>query len=189
MKKILILALSFLMLTNSGCLLPTPCDSEQMASKSIRFSNTKLLAGKIQLDEISIESSCSDSRIEETELKKALATTLMSGKVYSANVGRYLLSVELVEESEPDTYAFDNTNLPFSATLSARYLLRTRERGILVFKKELHSSGTATKTDAYWGENRLRIAKERAAKANLENFFNALNQEFGGKPNNTREKR
>lgn len=180
MKKLFCsLSLACLVLAFGGCVLPKPCAPAQMAVKNIKFSNAKLHAGKIQLDEVAGMQAQFGSNVEDTMLKKALAASLIAGKVYSADAGGYLLSVVILEECAPDTYAFDCQEAPFSVTERIRYTLRTRERGTLVFERVVSSSGNASKDEEYWGENRLRVAKERAIKENLEKFFRTLNREFG----------
>lgn len=176
MRKTVILCFVVLAFGLSGCV--SPCDASRMAVKNIKISNTRLAEGKIQLDEISGERITDPSEranIADANLKKALASSLIAGRIYSGEAGRYLLSVSTADvKSEAG-----QSDKSVSVEVRLRYEVRTRQKGVLVYKKEIVGHGKAGESDGFLLSQRLRSAKERAVKSNIENFLKALNREFG----------
>lgn len=111
------------------------------------------------------------SNIGNVGLRKAVEYSLSRCGILSEE-GGYVLDVTLVQEEarrEGDTV--------FSVEETVFYSLRERRSGDRVFEETVHSGGQTSAADAPLGA-RLRVAKERAMKMNIENFLIALDRAF-----------
>jgi hypothetical protein len=108
------------------------------------------------------------SRIGSTEFQEALVRTLTLAGLASAQSGRFRLDATLLSLERP--YA----GFAMTVTASVAYRLTDTATGAVVYQETRTSLGTATLNDAVLNENRLRIADERALRANLRKLIEDL---------------
>lgn len=161
----------------SGCILPEPCYTQEMTVHNVSFSNEELLSEKVCLDNVSggKETNPRMSNVGNAEFAGALKNSLIASGIYSAENGNYLLSASILEEDAP------LVGMTLRVTEHIRYELREIRYGDIVYEKTIRSSGSATFGEEFAFAHRLRIAKERAIKANIERFLKDLDRNFTSK--------
>jgi hypothetical protein len=108
------------------------------------------------------------SNVSPAEIQETLVRTLALAALGAPQGGRYRLDVTLLTLDRP--YA------GFAMTVSAQIAYRLTEvaTGNVVYNSVLTTLGTATLDDAITNELRLRIADERAVRANLRALVGEL---------------
>src|SRR4030095_7385005 len=101
------------------------------------------------------------SQVSPAQVQETLAQTLATAKLGSAQNGRFRLDVVLLTLQRP--YA----GFAMTVTATIAYRLTEVATGIVVYTSTLTTLGTATLDDAVLNDVRLRIADERAVRANL----------------------
>lgn len=142
-----------------------------------RLSNQALISEELQMGEVSggrTTNPLLESNVGNEEFKEALKNSLISGGVYFSEDGKYVLSAIIENEDAP------MFGMTFRVTERVRYQLR-EQQGRIIHEKEINSSGRASPGDEFVGTHRLRVAKERAIKANIEKFLKDLNLNFSAK--------
>lgn len=107
------------------------------------------------------------SQIGSAEFQEALVRTLTLANLAAQN-GRFRLDAILLRLERP--YA----GFAMTVTASIAYRLTDTATGAVVYQETRTSLGTATLDDAVLNENRLRIADERAIRANLRKLVEDL---------------
>lgn len=176
--KLFYAALAVLMpLLFSGCIFAEPCNPQEMTVRNYTFSNKELVSEEFQLDNVTGGQTTNPfltSNVGNEEFKKALENSLIAGGIYFSTDGKYSLSASIVNEDAP------LIGMTFRVTERVRYSLRDQQ-GQIVYEKEINSSGSASVGDKFVGTHRLRVAKERAVKANIESFLKDLDRNFSDK--------
>jgi hypothetical protein len=95
------------------------------------------------------------------DIQGVLIQTLTAARLTSAGSGRFRLDTMLLTLQRP----YAGFGMTVSATIA--YRLTDTTAGVVVYERTLTTLGTATLNDAITNENRLRIADERAVRANL----------------------
>jgi hypothetical protein len=108
------------------------------------------------------------SQISSAEFQEALVRTLMVANLASAQNGRFRLEAALLKLERP--YA----GFAMTVTASIAYRLTETATGAVVYQDTRSSLGTASLNDAVTNTNRLRIADERAIRANFRKLIEDL---------------
>lgn len=151
-----------------------PCHAEGMVAGSINVRSQKLLSSEISLGEIGGGQRTNPriaSNVGNAGFSKALRISLAQSGLYDDG-GALMLDAMLVDEKV--TQGFKNAS--FSVEEQVRYTLRERESGKTLFRVKVTSYGRASSKIHI--KDRLRAAKERAIKMNIENFLVALDRKF-----------
>jgi hypothetical protein len=108
------------------------------------------------------------SAVGPDQVQQALVQTLaVAGLGQPAN-GRFRLDGLLLTLDRP--YA----GFAMTVTATIAWRLTNTTNGVVVYDRTLRSLGTATLDDAITNENRLRIADQRAVRANLQQLVQDL---------------
>lgn len=109
------------------------------------------------------------SDVSNADFQKALETSLKAFDylVMDGGMGKYKVTASIVDVQKPFM------GLDFSVTMKVRYSV-INESGAIAFDDTIGATGTATMGEAFAGVERLRIAIEKSAKANIEAFLGRL---------------
>ena len=102
------------------------------------------------------------------QVQEALVQTLVAARLASAGNGRFRLDAVLLTLQRP--YA----GFAMTVTATIGYRLTEVATGAVVYTTTVTTPGTATLDDAYMSDTRLRIADERAIRANFRTLVEAL---------------
>jgi hypothetical protein len=108
------------------------------------------------------------SQIGSTEFQDALVRTLTLANLASPQGGRFRLDATLLGLSRPFA------GFAMTVTASVAYRLTDMATGAVVYQETRTSLGTASLNDAIMNANRLRIADERALRANIRKLIEDL---------------
>ena len=108
------------------------------------------------------------SQIGSTEFQDALVRTLTLANLASPQGGRFRLDATLLGLSRPFA------GFAMTITASVAYRLTDTATGAVVYQETRTSLGTASLNDAIMNANRLRIADERALRANIRKLIEDL---------------
>jgi hypothetical protein len=108
------------------------------------------------------------SQIGSAEFQEALVRTLMLANLANTQNGRFRLEATLLRLERP--YA----GFAMTVTASVAHRLTDTASGAVVYQDTRTSIGTASLNDAVLNVNRLRIADERALRANLRKLIEDL---------------
>jgi hypothetical protein len=109
------------------------------------------------------------SDVSNADFQKALEASLKAFDylVMDGAMAKYRVTASIVDVQKP------LMGLDFSVTMKVRYSVMT-DQGATAFDDTIAATGTATMGEAFAGVERLRIAIEKAAKANIEAFLTRL---------------
>ncbi len=108
------------------------------------------------------------SEISSEAFSEALKESLVSENIYLSN-GRYSLSAELLKVKQPVL------GINMKVTTHIKYvLIDTQNEDSILLDETLVVPYTATIGDAFVGVQRLRLANEGSAKANIKEFLAKL---------------
>jgi len=102
------------------------------------------------------------SAVGPTEVQEALVQTLAAAQLGQPANGCYRLDGTLLTLQRPFA------GFAMTVTASIAWRLTETATGVVVYDRTLSALGTATLNDAVTNENRLRIADQRAVRANLQ---------------------
>ncbi|WP_421995465.1 hypothetical protein [Reyranella sp.] len=102
------------------------------------------------------------SAVGPAEVQEAAVRTLAAAGLGQPASGRYRLDAQLLTLSRP----FAGFAMTVTATIAWR--LTDSTSGTVVYDRTLSGLGTATLEDAIDNDNRLRVADQRAVRANLQ---------------------
>ena len=108
------------------------------------------------------------SQIGSTEFQDALVRTLTLANLASPQGGRFRLDATLLRLERPFA------GFAMTVTASVAYRLTDTATGAVVYQDTRTSLGTASLNDAIMNANRLRIADERALRANVRKLIEDL---------------
>jgi hypothetical protein len=108
------------------------------------------------------------SQIGSAEFQEALVRTLTLANLASPQGGRFRLDATLLGLSRPFA------GFAMTVAASVAYRLTDTATGAVVYQETRTSLGTASLNDAITNENRLRIADERALRANIQKLIGDL---------------
>jgi hypothetical protein len=108
------------------------------------------------------------SAVGPAHVQDALVQTLAAAGMGRASNGRFRLDAMLLTLQRP--YA----GFAMTVTATIAYRLTDTATGTLVYDKALTTEGSASLNDAVTNENRLRIADQRAIRANLQRLVEDL---------------
>ena len=108
------------------------------------------------------------SQIGSAEFQDALVRTLMLANLASPQGGRFRLDATLLRLERPFA------GFAMTVTASVAYRLTDTATGAVVYQETRTSLGTASLNDAIMNANRLRIADERALRANIRKLIEDL---------------
>ena len=103
------------------------------------------------------------SAVRPEQVQQALVQALANNQLGAAN-GRYRLDAVLLQLERP----FAGFAMTVTATIAYRM---TDANGTVVYTRTLKGLGTATLDDAIDNNNRLRIADQRAIRANIQQMI------------------
>ena len=107
------------------------------------------------------------SQVSPAQVRQALMQTLVAARLGREN-GRFRLDAILLTLQRP--YA----GFAMTVTATIGYRLTDAATGAVVYTSTLTTPGTATLDDAYMYDTRLRIADERAVRANFRRLVEEL---------------
>ena len=108
------------------------------------------------------------SQIGSAEFQDALVRTLTLANLASPQGGRFRLDATLLRLERPFA------GFAMTVTASVAYRLTDTATGAVVYQETRTSLGTASLNDAIMNANRLRIADERALRANIRKLIEDL---------------
>jgi hypothetical protein len=108
------------------------------------------------------------SQIGGAEFQDALVRTLTFANLASPQGGRFRLDATLLRLERPFA------GFAMTVTASVAYRLTDTATGAVVYQETRTSLGTASLNDAIMNANRLRIADERALRANIRKLIEDL---------------
>ena len=108
------------------------------------------------------------SQIGIAEFQEALVRTLMVANLAAVQNGRFRLEAVLLKIERPFA------GFAMTVTASIAYRLTDTATGAVVYQDTRTSLGTASLNDAVLNVNRLRIADERAIRANFRKLIDDL---------------
>jgi hypothetical protein len=168
------LLVAMLLLAGLGaCAMPATYTSmvPELASADLGPGPAPSYRGAITVAPVSIGTDTSapwTSQIGSTEFQDALVRTLMLANLASPQGGRFRLEATLLGLDRP--YA----GFAMTVTASVAYRLTDTATGAVVYQETRTSLGTATLNDAILNANRLRMADERALRANIRKLIQDL---------------
>ena len=115
------------------------------------------------------------SEIGNPEFQQALEQSLRAQGMLAEDGGRYHLNVNLMEIRQPFI------GLNFTVTSTIRYTLVETVANRIAFEQTITADYTAGVGDAFIAVERLRLANEGSAKANISKFLDALIQSPEGR--------
>lgn len=113
------------------------------------------------------------SDISNADFQKALEVSLQAFNYLVADGGmsKYKVTASINDVQKPFM------GLDMSVTMKVRYSVAEQD-GKSVFDDTIAATGVATMGEAFVGADRLRMAMEKAAKANIEMFLTRLQTEL-----------
>ena len=108
------------------------------------------------------------SAVGPDQVREALAQTLAAAGLGQPANGRYRLDAILLMLDRP--YA----GFAMTVTATIAWRLTDTTSGAVLYDRTLRSLGTASLDDAVTNDNRLRIADQRAVRANLQQLMQDL---------------
>lgn len=108
------------------------------------------------------------SQVGNPEFREALVRTLLAAGLGRAENGQFRLDAVLQKLEQP----FAGFTMTVSSTIG--YKLTEVATGAVVYENTITASGSATMDDTMYGVARLKIANERAIRANLRQLIEAL---------------
>lgn len=111
------------------------------------------------------------SNVGNAGFRKALRFSLERSGLYSEN-GEFVLDAMILDEKVSKSL----NGKKLSVKEKVRYILRERSSGETIYSANVAGNGSAT--SRIHVKDRLRAAKERAMKRNIENFLAALDRKF-----------
>jgi hypothetical protein len=113
------------------------------------------------------------SEISNEDFQAALEASLKAFDYYVLDgaMGKYKVTASIVDVQKPFA------GLDMSVTMKVRYSVMDAQGGA-AFDDTIAATATATMGEAFVGADRLRIAMEKAAKANIEAFLGRLAKEL-----------
>ena len=143
----------------------------ELASAELGPGPAPSYRGAITVASVSIGTDTSTpwtSQIGSAEFQEALVRTLMLANLASPQGGRFRLDATLLGLSRPFA------GFAMTVTASVAYRLTDTATGAVVYQETRTSLGTASLNDAIMNANRLRIADERALRANIRKLIEDL---------------
>jgi hypothetical protein len=143
----------------------------ELASAELGPGPVPSYRGAITVASVSIGTDTSTpwtSQIGSAEFQDALVRTLMLANLASPQGGRFRLDATLLGLSRPFA------GFAMTVTASVAYRLTDTATGAVVYQETRTSLGTASLNDAIMNANRLRIADERALRANIRKLIEDL---------------
>lgn len=168
------LLVAMLLLAGLGaCAMPANYTSmvPELASADLGPGPAPSYRGAITVASVSIGTDTSTpwtSQIGSAEFQDALVRTLMLANLASPQGGRFRLDATLLGLSRPFA------GFAMTVTASVAYRLTDTATGAVVYQETRTSLGTATLNDAILNANRLRMADERALRANIRKLIQDL---------------
>ena len=143
----------------------------ELASADLGPGPAPSYRGAITVASVSIGTDTSTpwtSQIGSTEFQDALVRTLTLANLASPQGGRFRLDATLLRLERPFA------GFAMTVTASVAYRLTDTATGAVVYQDTRTSLGTASLNDAIMNANRLRIADERALRANIRKLIEDL---------------
>lgn len=168
------LLVAMLLLAGLGaCATPASYTSmiPELASADLGSGPAPSYRGAITVAPVSIGNDTSApwrSQIGSAEFQEALVRTLMFANLAGAQGSRFRLDATLLGLERP--YA----GFAMTVTASVAYRLTDTATGAVVYQDTRTSFGIATLNDAITNVNRLRMADERALRANIRKLIEDL---------------
>ena len=165
------LLVAMLLLAGLGACAPPPSYTSmvpELATAELGPGPAPSYRGAITVAPVSVGTDTSlpwTSQIGAAEFQEALLRTLTLANLAAAQNGRFRLEAVLLRLERP--YAM-------TVTASIAYRLTEIATGAVVYQGTRTSLGTASLNDAVTNTNRLRIADERALRANLRKLVEDL---------------
>ena len=168
------LLVAMLLLAGLGaCAMPAGYTSmvPELATAELGPGPAPSYRGAITVASVSIGTDTSTpwtSQIGSAEFQDALVRTLTLANLAGPQGGRFRLDATLLGLSRPFA------GFAMTVTASVAYRLTDTATGAVVYQDTRTSLGTASLNDAIMNANRLRIADERALRANIRKLIEDL---------------
>jgi hypothetical protein len=164
-------ALSLAALLLGGC--AAPAGRQAMAPPEVNTAGKQHVASvKVSASGGSETGAMDSSNIANADLRGAIETAISRSRLFKEVVqsgdGDYELAVTVIQLSKP---LFGGT---FTVDLEAGWSLVRGSDKRAVWRQVFKTSGTATMSDAFVGVERLRLAVEAAARANIQQGLGAI---------------
>jgi hypothetical protein len=115
------------------------------------------------------------SEVGPDQVKDALAQALIAARLGRTEAGRFRLDAVLL------TLQWPYAGFAMTVTASIAYRLTDAATGAVVYTTTITTPGTASLNDAVFNDVRLRIADERAVRANLRRLVEELDHFLSSK--------
>ena len=168
------LLVAMLLLAGLGACAPPPSYTSmvpELAIADLGPGPAPSYRGAITVAPVSIGTDTSvpwTSQVGAADFQEALVRTLMFANLANQQNGRFRLDAVLLRLERP--YA----GFAMTVTASVAYRLTEIATGAVVYQETRTSLGTASLNDAVTNTNRLRIADERALRANIRKLVEDL---------------
>jgi len=168
-------ALFITVIVSSGCASPARVEQMQVASP---LATRVAIAGSPLKEQVAIKDVTGGretnpmwvSNVSSSDFERALEASLRDAGLLSANrqSGRYQLVAHLLKLDQP----FAGFSMTVTATV--QYALVERSTGQAAWERTITTPYTAQASDAFLGSERLKLANEGAARANIEKLVEAI---------------
>jgi len=170
-RHIFTLACSALLVINlAGC--ASSANKEAMVASDLQTLKKHDRSVSVHTGGGAETSAMDSSNISDVDLKAAIEESIVQSKLFKSVVqgkdGDYDLAVSIVRLEKP------MFGLTFTVNMEATWVLVKQSDKSIALKKSIQSTSTASFGDAAVGVTRLRLAVERAAKANIEQGLQAI---------------
>lgn len=168
LKIIGLLACASFAAFGSGCA-AVPCEAGKMTAGVGTLQNPHLVKEKISVEDVSGGSETDPlgmSMVGTDEFREALVQSLKQSDTYSKTQGRFALSAQIVRDDTDETFTV--------VTEDVHYELSDKVSQKILFNESVSASVSYGISDVFF--SRLRIAKGKAIKANIEKLFSLLSE-------------
>jgi hypothetical protein len=161
-RSLSILALCASAAVIAGC--ASPAKPEEMVPTTVVAGTQHKASTSVVVAGGSDTSAMGKSQISNEAFQQAIVQSIEKNKSFSSVVaapgGDYVLAVTVVSMDQP------SFGLSFTVKMEAAWSLKKAD-GTVVMQESIKSEGTAGATEAFAGTERLRLANEYAARANI----------------------
>ncbi|EED26927.1 conserved hypothetical protein [Vibrio sp. 16] len=156
-----------------GCALPAQVKNMKVDG-AVNHQYDENLTNSVTIDKVSggkWTNPLLQSEIGSDDFSTALKSSLQSQQLLAETENSvYALSADIVEVDQP------LAGLDMTVTSSIQYRLIEKSSGKVLFNELITAAFTASTDDAFDGMQRLKIANEGSAKANIAQFLSQLSR-------------
>ena len=156
-----------------ACAAPASRDAMDISpTDQTLFTADRYLTGKVTVGRViggQATNRARNSGISNIEFEAALRNSLETAYLFSpGSKAEFELDAELIEIDQP--------RVGFTLTVGSKIRYQLRDLGTrqTLLDEVIVADGTASTDDSSWGVDRLKIATERSAQANIQQIIDAL---------------